>query len=854
MRGLLQSLQAGPTVEDREEAGKALARQGDRGRDMLVQLVLSTDRSVRAGALAALVSGADCSSPFVTRALEDADASVNVAALKSMVTYHRRQNLPCLASAAADPRFDLQLREQIIYALPTDYESPPMDIGEVEDVLRILRGVLSDPQSPLYEPGWAVIKQMLAGRETSKPDIGNIAKERLAAGLTAKDSNLICALRSVRPALLSATPAMIEGLINAFGHESWEVRHCVDEVLATINLDLPRASNLLAKIMKAKFLTDGELNLVEKSIPRDLFARNWRKLAAVNTGGPRLRIYRIAMNRGLAHAEGLALFSNVLLGRMHELGKTPNTNDTQYTIIPAALSGLLAVGAEGHAVIGRILRGEQGISFVRSTVIVDLVELDHNVVASFEADLLAARRDSSAEVRSAIAHALPYVVRSSSLAAAMRPLFNDHDEQVLYKIADLIVGNGIATPPDFLAALSSADAQTIVNSARVSGISSASSLLVKLTDRLPPDFVEGELQQLLLDPRHSFDAPEAAASLGPVGAQALTAVLSSPQASRLFNGRLASAITKLKPVDRQPLVPVLNALRLAHPDTPALLGALTVASNGDPTVISVVVEDLLSDDADIRSAALDALPAQYFFSSHSQRYLASLIDQRVQAQVETYLGAVLEEVRPYTGPVPISYHGKAFPTFPWPPPPWSFKELVSRNMVGDDGSTLGQVADRLVAAVRLASPDYDYGVFDLPSGFVLLARLEHINPDGTPYPGRERWDQSPERPHSLSEYLLDLFFSPPGYFRIIALVVTSEEPLETQSNTELPSPNEGAKALPETVAKRPFTGHQVFALVYTFRRFDGGKMVPNYEGSPSGLTHLIAAGIWPALQATPARR
>ena len=80
------------------------------------------------------------------------------------------------------------------------------------------------------------------------------------------------------------------------------------------------------------------------------------------------------------------------------------------------------------------------------------------------------------------------------------------------------------------------------------------------------------------------------------------------------------------------------------------------------------------------------------------------------------------------------------------------------------------------------------------------------------------------------------------------MAVTAEEPTESSTEARLPSTSEGAKTLPPEMAKLPFAGHQVFALVYTFQRYDGAKMVPNYDGSPSGLTHLVASGLWDALQ------
>jgi hypothetical protein len=78
--------------------------------------------------------------------------------------------------------------------------------------------------------------------------------------------------------------------------------------------------------------------------------------------------------------------------------------------------------------------------------------------------------------------------------------------------------------------------------------------------------------------------------------------------------------------------------------------------------------------------------------------------------------------------------------------------------------------------------------------------------------------------------------------------------MEGDPDAKLPSTSEGGKVLPDEIAKLPFGGHQIFALVYTFQRYDGAKMVLDYDSSPSGLTHLMASGIWAGLQAAGATK
>jgi hypothetical protein len=130
--------------------------------------------------------------------------------------------------------------------------------------------------------------------------------------------------------------------------------------------------------------------------------------------------------------------------------------------------------------------------------------------------------------------------------------------------------------------------------------------------------------------------------------------------------------------------------------------------------------------------------------------------------LDSYLGNVLEEIRPYRGIQYTSGRESTLPDFPWPPPKWSFKEVVPRALAVNEKATLGEVSDRLAMAIRSASPDFDSGLFGIPSGFVMLARLERISPDGSPYPGRLRWDSNPIPPKSLEQYLVDLFLVLPA--------------------------------------------------------------------------------------------
>lgn len=225
-------------------------------------------------------------------------------------------------------------------------------------------------------------------------------------------------------------------------------------------------------------------------------------------------------------------------------------------------------------------------------------------------------------------------------------------------------------------------------------------------------------------------------------------------------------------------------------------------------------------------------------------------DYAVAAFVERRLDTTLAEIRPWVGWRLTSGELHRLPPFPWPPPPWSFKEVFSASMLGD-ATTLGQAYDRVVTALRKASPDFDYGLFGVPDGIVVLARMERIKRDGTPLEGSKRWEAGFVRPATLDEYFEELLFSPPGHFRAIALSLAATEPIDSDEDAVLPKVSGGSKRLPDHLRNLPLQGLTTTALIYTFERSNTGKFSRGYSGSPAGLTHLRKAGLLDALSANP---
>jgi hypothetical protein len=124
---------------------------------------------------------------------------------------------------------------------------------------------------------------------------------------------------------------------------------------------------------------------------------------------------------------------------------------------------------------------------------------------------------------------------------------------------------------------------------------------------------------------------------------------------------------------------------------------------------------------------------------------------------------------------------------------------------------------------------------------------KRIRLDGTPLPGPARWLKEGSPVFNLIDFLGDLFFEKPGYFRVIVFAVTDETQINQDPAARLPEPGEGAASIPKDLAQLPFQNQEVVALVYSFERKRKAKIAPWSDGAPSALQHLKKAGIFPTL-------
>ncbi len=194
----------------------------------------------------------------------------------------------------------------------------------------------------------------------------------------------------------------------------------------------------------------------------------------------------------------------------------------------------------------------------------------------------------------------------------------------------------------------------------------------------------------------------------------------------------------------------------------------------------------------------------------------------------------------------------ALPPFPWPPPMASSRIEIPMNLGSAGLKTNGQVDTRILAA--LTQKGYvQRAHYAVPNGFVLITRLEQINSQGIALNEPYRFSGSLPPPASLSSYLTGLFTSPPGYFRIIAFVITNADfndvgnPLDEAAALDLLN---GPAALPGPFATRALpSGAKLTALIYEYQKAStsqSSRAIPIHATVPA-VTHLQRAGLWQLL-------
>lgn len=203
----------------------------------------------------------------------------------------------------------------------------------------------------------------------------------------------------------------------------------------------------------------------------------------------------------------------------------------------------------------------------------------------------------------------------------------------------------------------------------------------------------------------------------------------------------------------------------------------------------------------------------------------------------------------------------ALPQFPWPPPAPTTRMVIPRRLLtapmppGDStavsGDRLGDVADSIEHALNRAGLDFAaYAIGD--SGFAYVSQVEMIHRDGTYFPPPQRF---PDDVHTASarsgflSFITSRFFASPGYFRVIAIVVTGRDlrsaptTLSVDSATSLA--HGGMATLPVALRNLIVPNLQFEALVYEFEKHGAADSVAlRAAAPPQAREHLSRAGLW----------
>jgi len=168
---------------------------------------------------------------------------------------------------------------------------------------------------------------------------------------------------------------------------------------------------------------------------------------------------------------------------------------------------------------------------------------------------------------------------------------------------------------------------------------------------------------------------------------------------------------------------------------------------------------------------------------------------------------------------------------------------------------LGGVNAKLKAALIKAGYVDGGRYYSIPRGFAIATQIEHINRDGSPMAGEERWQPNPLPPDlTLANLLKVLFDAKPGFYRIIVFAITDVpiSPEGTPPNQEVAGEwlHHGMLSLPSTIAEISYTrATACTALIYEFeRRGYNDATHPLMSGAPSAKTQLVQANIWSALE------
>lgn len=200
-----------------------------------------------------------------------------------------------------------------------------------------------------------------------------------------------------------------------------------------------------------------------------------------------------------------------------------------------------------------------------------------------------------------------------------------------------------------------------------------------------------------------------------------------------------------------------------------------------------------------------------------------------------------------------------YPEFPWPPPPASATVVIPRARLRGSGRQLSRLSDvdSVIVGALVSAGYVEKSYYSVPGGFALVVRLEQINDDGTPKPLPDRWaiEVPPMRQWNLAEYLRRLFLAESGYYRVVAIIISSRP--FSQTGAIVPRDQaaawltRGLNRLPGSIGDLSLSdAYTCTALVYEFEQPTAGKPTTllRVPGRLGAMTHLEKSGIWAGLE------
>lgn len=290
------------------------------------------------------------------------------------------------------------------------------------------------------------------------------------------------------------------------------------------------------------------------------------------------------------------------------------------------------------------------------------------------------------------------------------------------------------------------------------------------------------------------------------------------------------------------------ALKHHLPSAPAGVKAAIakVTQKPEPLDRNGALKKLDSLDRGERLQAARCLQSENLWADDA-RLLTVMQAERVHENAKLRLELGLAAQRP--AGAQQSGQVKHLPAFPWPAPPGYVSEQLGRESLAlTPETTFKALRQLLIDGLRAASDGFTHGVFTLPrDGFALVARMERVHTDGRPRD--PRWIHEGVPKTSFFDFLADLFFEEPGYFRMVVFVVTNDFPTEAANAAAVPPPEQGWQfQMPPELGNQTLGDRPVLALVYSFKREGSAKAQAWKDGAPTPVQHLKQAGIWGALK------